>query len=640
MDEKSLYVSFCRFTTRHFPALVSMSAKQIEKIEQKVNSKTKSSAFSKFSFNLLLRLREKKREEIGTRERMKKWLKFARYPLEPEDILAAAWFGALISIFITFSIITLILFLGGLGVVFYFLPISFVGPFAVYSLLVNYPEIQSKKLRIKSLGSAPEAITYMAMSMKLSPSLNKAITFSADNTEEPLAGRLRGVLWDVYTRKQESIEESFVGFANEWGEWNEDMKRSFYGILSAAGESTSEGLDRSLGRAQDTVRAGVRRRIEEFASSLKMPSTAFFALCVLLPLVIGTTLPVLALGGIGIPSIESTSPSPTFGGGVQVILLLDVVFPAVAFVYSLTLLTKRPGTTRLMRFNSQYDSKIKRRWVACAIAISLTPLFFLFMPVGVFAPIAVLWSIVLGVSTYLLLSTSGQRRMRKEIQKLEQQMPDALFIIGNKLSEGVSVEQALTRAADSLKGMEIAIFLERLRFTLQLYRRGLEDTLFGREGLLNEYPSRTIKVALRMVVDFSRKDPSVAGKALVDFSHYLRDLHEIEKDIKSKLGEIVDAMKSTASFFAPLVLGITSALYLLLSKSFGNLASLPISSQSFVGALGVYLFVMVPIITNFSIGLETGGDKTEFANTLGKTWPLAMALFTLAIAISVMGLGI
>ena len=99
-------------------------------------------------------------------------------------------------------------------------------------------------------------------------------------------------------------------------------------------------------------------------------------------------------------------------------------------------------------------------------------------------------------------------------------------------------------------------------------------------------------------------------------------------------------MKTTASLFAPIVLGITSALYMMLAKTFGGIAPLPISSQSFLAALGLYLVVMVPIIAYFSVCLATGGDKAEFAGTLGRAWPTSLALFTLATGVAAAGLGI
>ena len=59
-----------------------------------------------------------------------------------------------------------------------------------------------------------------------------------------------------------------------------------------------------------------------------------------------------------------------------------------------------------------------------------------------------------------------------------------------------------------------------------------------------------------------------------------------------------------------------------------------------MAALGIYLVIMVPIIANFSVGLETGGDGAELAGFLGKAWPTSLGLFTLAAAFSVIGLGI
>jgi len=635
MDGGSWFVSFCSFASRRFPALVKIGARHLERMRKKKGEKKPARLR-----NIGSSWKGVKKDSGPTQaSRVEKSLRFTGISLEVEEVLAAAWLAGILASVAVVAAVVFVFILAGFGPMLYFLPFASIAPIAAYSLIMNYPEARARRMRIRSLGSAPEAVTYMAMSLKLSPSLNKAIEFAAENTEGPLADRLRGVLWDVYSRRKESIEESFMGFANDWGEWNEDLKRSLYGLLSAAGEGTQQGLDRGLERAQETVRAGARRRMEEFTASLKMPATAFFALCVLLPLIIGTTLPVLSLGGMGIQSVETLSQPQSGGGGPQLVLLLDVVFPAIAFLYSIMLLGRRPGTTGAP-IVPPIKNRARRKWAAASLAVAAIPFLSLLTPASAYAPIAVIWSFTLGVSTYLVLSSADRRRRQRELRLLEQQMPDAIFIIGSKLGEGLSVEQALGRASESLKGLEVAAFLDRLRFSLQLHRRGLEETLFGREGILRAHPSRMVRVSLKMVVDLSRKDPSAAGKALVDFSHYLRDLQEVERDIKSKLGEIVDAMKSTASFFAPLVLGITSALYMLLEKSFGSIAPLPVSSLSFMAALGLYLVVMVPIIANFSVGLETGGDGAELAGFLGKAWPTSLGLFTLAAAFSVIGLGI
>lgn len=575
----------------------------------------------------------------GFSERIENDLRFASLSVAVEEVLASAMFGAILAATVSCFAALLVLGLAGLGAAIYVVPLAVIAPITTYSFLSSYPEMCAERRRTKSIGSAPEAVTYMAMSLKLTPSLNRAVDFAAENTDEPLSARLRGVNWDVYTRKRESIEDSFLGFANDWGERNENLKRSLYGLLSAAGEGTQEGLDKSLDRAQDTARTGARRSMEEFVSSLKVPITAFFALCVLLPLIIGSTLPVLSLGGASVPSVQYVSSGTSTGYGTQVMVLLDVVFPAIALVYSVVLLGRRPGTVSPLTVRRMGNRNVRRKWFVFSCIAAACPLPLLLAPLGILTPIVILWSVVTGLSAYLILSTSEQRRKRRETMALERQMPDALFIIGSRIGEGLPVEQAMAKASESLRGLEIASFLDNLRFSLQLQRRGLEETLFGREGLLRDHPSRLIRVSLKMVVDLSRKDHYAAGKALVDFSHYLRNLHEMDEDIRARLGETVDAMKSTATFFGPLVLGITSALYVLLAKSFGGFGPLPMSPQSFIAALGIYLVMMVPIVTNFSVGLETGGDRSELAGALGKAWPMSLALFTAATAMAVAGLG-
>ena len=58
-------------------------------------------------------------------------------------------------------------------------------PIGVFTFVSSYPELLAERVRIQSLGRSPEVISYMTMSMQLSPSLSKVIEFSAENTEEP-----------------------------------------------------------------------------------------------------------------------------------------------------------------------------------------------------------------------------------------------------------------------------------------------------------------------------------------------------------------------------------------------------------------------------------------------------------------------
>src|SRR2546428_6070096 len=138
----------------------------------------------------------------------------------------------------------------------------------------------------------------MARSMRVVPALDRAVEFASHRTEEPLASRLRQLLWNVYLRSPPGIEAAFLGFANEWGEWQEDLKRAFFAIGSASLEQTEAGLDRTLEKARQIAFGGTKARIMEYAAGLRGPPTVLFALGVLLPAVIGAMLPLISLGGV------------------------------------------------------------------------------------------------------------------------------------------------------------------------------------------------------------------------------------------------------------------------------------------------------------------------------------------------------
>src|SRR5206468_10752332 len=96
--------------------------------------------------------------------------------------------------------------------------VSAIGPVASYACLAGYPEALARRLRVASLGCAPEAVNYMAMSMRVVPALDRAVEFAAHHTEEPLASRLRGLIWDVYLRDPPGVEAAFLRFAGQWGQ--------------------------------------------------------------------------------------------------------------------------------------------------------------------------------------------------------------------------------------------------------------------------------------------------------------------------------------------------------------------------------------------------------------------------------------
>lgn len=582
----------------------------------------------------------RKRENASASADMRKAIRFSGLAIEPYHVALVSYSIAAISAAVLVPGSLLALFALGLPVfpdgLLMFTGVL-VAPVAALVYLGNYPKNLAARLRMRSLGNMPEAVNYMAMAMRNSPTLDRAVGFAAENVDEPVASGLRRVLWRVYMRAHPSIEESFLAFAQEWGEWNDDFKRSLFALRAGELEKTREGLQRSLDKAEDIVLAGTRARMEGFAASLSGPTFVLFSLGILLPMMLGAMLPIASMGGLRLGTWET-------------VLLLDVVFPLATAAFALNILGRRPGTSSPPRVGSALSAARRRAilLVSAASGAALLPLGIagfagVFGPDGQSAaPLLVLWGMALPPGIYLAFTSRDQCREVARIRRLEEEFPDALFQLGSRIAEGMPVETAMLRTAQTMKNTEAASLFQRISFALRLTRAPLSEVLFGRKGILADHPSRAVAASMRMVVEMVRMDNLTAGQAIVGISHYLRDLRRLDSGIRLRLGSIMDTMRSTALFFSPLVMGITAALYVALSgvtaglAAGGGMPGLPAAigpsmpAPVFTVIIGVYLLLAVTIIMVFTSGIRNGPDRAGRRYEVGTALPAAMAVFTAA----------
>ncbi|MBI5000496.1 MAG: hypothetical protein HZB92_03070 [Euryarchaeota archaeon] len=514
-----------------------------------------------------------------------------------------------------------------------------IGSVGAYYWARNYPFMLAKREKVLSLGRAPEAVCYMAMSMQLAPSLDRAVAFASEHSEEPLSSALRRVPWDVYTRRSSSVEGAYRSFVEEWGEGNEELKMSFQSLMAAAAEGESQGRKRVLAKANEVALDGTKRRIEEYAAGLAAPSTVLFALGILLPLVVGSILPLAALGSMDF----SGSAIPGMGGATVhpavIVLMMDVVFPLAAFAYASTILSKRPGTSTPQSIGNAAARATIWRALAVLALFSITAGASILLG-GEAGPLAGALLTLGGVSVssgyYLMAWARHGQEVRERVARLEAEFPDALFQLGRRVDEGLPLEVALHRVADTMKGTEAEALFSGASGIARCMGVPIEDALFDPKiGIMARYPSRTVAATMSAVIEAVGKDPSAAGKMMADLSGYLRDLRKIDQNVKVQLGGTVDNMQSTATLFAPLIMGVTVGLYALLGETFASLGSpdmMPL--WLFALVLGVYLMLMVVVISHFSANLLNVGDAFEFRRRLGRALPMAWAVYAAALAMS------
>lgn len=548
----------------------------------------------------------------------------------------------------------------------------FLSPFIIAGWIGNFPMILENRQRTSTLGRLPEVVNYLVISMRLNPSLDKAIEFAAENADEPMASSLRKVLWDVYMRKHDTVEQSLLAFAEEWGVVKEfeQFKRGLYGIRAAQLESTEEGREQALDKSSETVTSGSRQHIEEYANTLSAPAMVLFGLGVMLPLILGAMLPMAS--------------SMSSSGGLSVLeifLLFDVLFPCLIIGYAWWVVGKRPGTTPPPVIPDNRSKKgILIAWI---IAIAAATLMF---TIGAFywtaggdgskyiATIYLLGAIAFPLAILSIAGSMQRMKVREDVLSIEDEFPDALFQIGSRIAEGNPVERAIRNVGESMGEASLTgALMNQISHRTLVSSASLNESLFGSDGVLEDYPSRTVRASMRTVVDVSSKDSITAGRTIMGVSGYIRDLRSLEQEVRMKLGETMSMMETTARFFAPLVLGVTCAIFFLVAdvsteipvgafsmeggsfsggqgqadRDFDNIADskdlcpeqggrvdadgcpLPpgIQPWQFLSIIGVYLLILTVVIGYFTSSIRSGEDWLERRHTIGLSILIGYIMF-------------
>jgi len=426
-----------------------------------------------------------------------------------------------------------------------------------------------------------------------------------------------------------SVDGALLKFADFWGKWCDDLKRSIHLVRSSVLER-SEGRRLSvLDKALDISLQGMRERMQKFAAGLYLPTLMIYSIGVLLPLVLVAVLPVLSAIGICASSW-------------QVFIIYCVALPIAVWGLSRWALSKRPAAFPPPEVPNNAN---RIRAGALAAAVGLVAAFpAIARALGLQVPLticsfSILWSVTLGIVIYLHLTTAKAYELRTSVKQMEDEFCDSLVQLGNQITEGRPAEGALERVATTMRGTQIAKVFFRASDNIKLGGIGLRAALFDDEqGALKNVYSKTIHDTLRMLIDIVERSTKAAGDAVLRMADHLKGLKEVEADIRKSLGEVVTSMRSVALFFAPLIAAVTSRLQGVISSnpgtaSFLNAGASP-SPDAFLLALGLYVMALVVILISYATEIELGDDQLSKRIMIARGLPMAVAVFTISAIVS------
>ncbi len=632
------YSTACKFTTQYFNWLVG----DIEKFKKK----SKDSLSQEFLDSL----------------------NFCGFEIEPYETQILAISGALIS-FILLLIVDVFLFsfsVFGSMTIAVIIIITVLIPVTVLFYLSEYPKIQAKFIKIRSLGDIPEILSYIVMSMKLVSNMELAISFAAENSSRPLASDMRKLIWDMHVRVYSSMDDALIAFANQWGRNSEYFKRALHLVKSSTNEPDEAQRVITLNKSLDIVLEGTRKMMEGFAARLKTPTYILYSIFILIPLALVALLPALTIVGVHIEP-------------VVLILIYDLILPIITFAYAQNILLQRPATFPPPRIPDEHPRLVNIRYrknlvmvVSLIVAVCISASGFVWLslgnPGGIISTgamdgyISVFFPFIWGITAFITIYTLGvytpYKNIRDEIKEIESQFADALFVLGRRITEGRSPEWAFMQTAQTMKGSLIGETFEDVARNLSILRTTLIGAIFDKEyGAFRNIYSERVHTTMHLFTKSVYKSHTAAGIAIVKLADHLKELQEVEENIKRSLYDVTSTMRSTAILFAPLIGGITLALSEVIQKILENIAheasKLPgdigmgaimedvgsgmeqsISPDVFMFSIGFYMIILVFILVRFAGGIEYGEDKAQFMYDLGSLLPVSILVFTLSVVVS------
>jgi Flp pilus assembly protein TadB len=525
----------------------------------------------------------------------------------------------------------------------------------------NYPNSRAKSMGIKMSADSVLAILYMIIYMRSSPNLEGAIKFAAQNLEGPLAWDLRKLLWDIETGKYASADYALVDYVLKWKNKNREFAEALNLLRGCVVESSRREM--VYEETLNVILNGTRERARHYAAELRMPMTLIYALGILLP-VMGLVLFPIILIFIA----DYVKPSFVFFG-------YDILLPAFLYFLVDYLLASKPPT-----FSPPDISKAKG--VPPMGKFSLSGKFIPILPLSLIVAIPfvllgwlgisseeayasvnfsliIVFGLALTIISYAFLDSYQKMKVRKDIERIEDEFATALFQLGNAISGGAPLESAIDKAKANLKEMKIADMFDIISLNMKKFGYTFEEAMFNKNvGALWYYPSKLIHSIMQTTIQSAKKNIKTAASSMIVISRYLKGVHEVKEEIDDILGETTSSMKFLAMFLTPMVAGVTvtlavvilqilqrlgEAMQSIMSVS-GNMngyqtfllvpwamgGTLPITAPVFQIIVGIYMIETGVLLAVFLNGIAYGEDPVGMRQSIWTTLMIAILIYIMS----------
>lgn len=437
----------------------------------------------------------------------------------------------------------------------------------IFYYIYSLPFTIATSFRIKASSEMVLGVLYMSIAMKVIPNIEYAIKFAATNLTGPLARDFKKILWDVYTGKYVSINDALDPFMEKWKRESEEFVKAIYLIKNSFFE-TAEKRNKVLNESVSVVLNGTKDRMRNYAKDLKSPLTVLNALGILLPMVGLVFFPIIS---IFLPDVVQ----PAF-----LVIGYNVMLPIVIFWLMKTYLERRPVAFHqpdLSKHPQFANDKMKYFILILSILIPAALIYYVYTILStatesfsfnlLLYSMIVTWAISGGIVSYTIFTTITKLKVRDEIIQVESELGEVLFQLGTQLTRGMPIENALKEALPRLKELKISKMVEKILYNMENFSMTFNAAVFDNDsGAIKNFPSKLIYAVMHAVTEISKGGTLVLSDAMLSISTYLKNMHDVEEELKNNLDEVSSEMQMQALILSPLSSGIVVALVAMVTQ--------------------------------------------------------------------------
>ena len=279
-------------------------------------------------------------------------------------------------------------------------------------------------------------------------------------------------------------------------------------------------------------------------------------------------------------------------------------------------------------------------------------------------------SFSIALFVWLYYSNIYKRKIQLEVQEMEKEFKDTLYIIASRMGENKPIEDAMKHVQEFLPDLKISktVFAKTLD-NINLLGLPLSQAVFDKQvGSITKIPSKLIHSSMKMLVDSVNLGVNVAARTMISLSIQLQNSEKVNNTLKILVIDITTTLKTMTLFIAPIVLGITTSLQRIVIVTISSLAASGVgdgaanadvgslstfsvsgfisqeatasiaSPTEFIIIVAIYIIELVMIMTYFTTKIEEDNDLLVKIN-IAKYMPIAVTMFVLSMIVSNMFLG-